>query len=173
MRMLKTVSFVLTVVTASAIAMAQGPTSDVARAKAAYRNIGGGAAVESARGYTSNYLQYARAVPTVDPEIARDAADAIGDYITKAGKHFAWMRTEASKTGDKASLASLEVIDKNLADAKKSHKELHDMCIQQNVDKAGSMKCCQQIDESLAKVIAEHDKLMKRLGLPNPTASTK
>jgi hypothetical protein len=111
MRLGKMVSIVLTVAAALAagVAMAQGPSPEMARAKAAYRNIGGAAAVERARGYTSNYLQYSRAVPTVEPEVARDAADAIGDDITKAEKHFAWMRPKASKSGDKASLASLDV----------------------------------------------------------------
>jgi hypothetical protein len=160
---------------AASVTMAQGPTSEVARARDAYRNNGAARAVESARGYTYDYRQYAKAVPTVEPTVARDAADAIGDYITKAEKHFGWMRTEASKTGDKTSLASLDVIDKNLADAKKAHKEMHEICLKATIDKAASMACCEQIDDSLAKVISEHDKLMKRLGLPNPppAASTK
>jgi hypothetical protein len=106
MRLVKMVSIVLTVAAglAAGVAMAQGP-----RAKAAYRNIGGAAAVESARGYTTKYLQYSRAVPTVEPKMARDAADAIGEDITNAEKHFACRHTEASKSGDKVWLASSDV----------------------------------------------------------------
>jgi hypothetical protein len=63
----------------------------------------------------------------------------------------------------------------NLAAAKKAHEEMHGVCLQATIDKSMAMKCCEQVDDSLAKVISEHDKLMSRLGLPNPApaASTK
>lgn len=133
-------------------------------------NFYGGAAGRSMRGareYSQSYRQYVRTAPQqkVNPEVAREAADAIGDYITKAQKHMAWMRKQAEAGKDKETLTSLDSIDKNLADAAKSHKEMHEMCLKQNVDPTGSMKCCQEIDEHLSKAIAEHDKLMKRLAV--------
>lgn len=124
-----------------------------------------GSAMRSARDYSSYYRQYAQSVPAqqIDPEVAREATDTIGTYITKAQRHFAWMRTQAQASNDKETLTSLDSIDKNLAAAAKSHHEMHDTCLKANVEAAGSMKCCQEIDEHLAKAIAEHDKLMKRL----------
>ena len=129
----------------------------------------------SAQSYARNYVEYARSVPTVATEIAKEASDAIGDYITKSVAHMAWMRGEAKQTNDKVSLASIDVIDKSLADAKNAHDEMHGICLQATVDKAASMKCCKEIDASLAKAIDEHAKLMKRLGLaiPPAKASTK
>lgn len=129
-------------------------------------NFYGGAASRSMRGaleYSRDYRQYAQTAPEkkVNPEVAREAADAIGTYITKAQKHMAWMRKQAA--GDKETLTSLDEIDKNLAAAGKSHHEMHETCLKDNVDAAASMECCKVIDESLAKAIAEHDKLMKRL----------
>jgi hypothetical protein len=144
-----------------------------AKARGDYSGHSAGRSLGNARSYSRDYRTYAQSVPKVDPEVARDAADEIGGYIKKAQKHFAWMRSQAEKANDKESLTSLDEIDKNLAAASKSHHEMHDMCLKANIEAAGSMKCCQQIDESLAKAIAEHDKLMKRLGLPVPAPAKK
>lgn len=122
-----------------------------------------GSSMRSAREYSGHYRQYAQTAKPVNPEVARDASDAIGSYIAKAQRHFAWMRTQAQAGDDKASLTALDSIDKHLAAAAKSHHEMHDTCLKASVDGAASMKCCQEIDDHLAKAIAEHDALMKRL----------
>lgn len=131
-------------------------------------NFYGGAAGRSMRGareYSQSYREYARTAPQqkVTSEVAKETADAIGDYITKAQKHMAWMRKQAQADKDKQTLTSLDAIDKDLIDAAKHHASLCEYCEKENVEAEGSMKCCQEIDGSLAKAIAEHDKLMKRL----------
>ncbi len=136
-------------------------------------NFHGGAAARSMRGaraYSRAYPRYVRTAPKqeVNAEIAREAADSIGLYITKAQKHMAWMRKQAAN--DKESLTSLDVIDKNLAAAAKSHKEMHETCLKDNVDAAASMECCKGIDGSLSKALAEHDKLMKRWVAAKPAS---
>jgi hypothetical protein len=136
-------------------------------------NFYGGSAARSMRGARESsqaYRQYVQAAPQqkVNQEVAKEAADAIGDYITKAQKHMAWMRKQAETDNDKETLTSLTSIDKNLAAAAKSHKDMHEMCLKTTVDAGGSMKCCQQVDESLSAAIAEHDKLMKRLASDKP-----
>jgi hypothetical protein len=130
-----------------------------------YKFYGGAAssAMRSAREDSSNYRQYAKTAQPVNPEVAQEAADSIGQYISKAQKHMASMRKHAEASKDTETLTSLGVIDKNLADAAKSHAEMRETCLKDNVDAAGSMECCKTIDASLAKAIAEHDKLMKRL----------
>jgi hypothetical protein len=140
MRIVKMVSIVLTVAAAlvAGATMAQGPITEVARAKAAYRNIGGAAAMKTARGYTSNYLQYSKTVPTVDPKMARDAADANGDDIATAEKHFACRPTEASKSGDKASLASLDVASNSHTNLRPSLPAPNRAAVQQDARPAGS-----------------------------------
>jgi hypothetical protein len=125
-----------------------------------------------ARTYIQDFRQYVQTAPKVEPAVARYVSDAIGTYIEQAEKHFAWMRSEAVKAKDKQSLASLDAIDVNLAAAKKAHEEMHEVCLKATIDKPATMKCCEQIDDSLAKVISEHDKLMKRLGQPNPAPTT-
>jgi hypothetical protein len=131
-------------------------------------NFYGGAAGRSLRGareYTRSYREYVRTAPQqkVEPQVAKETADAIGDYITKAEKHFAWMRKQAQAAGDQQTLTSLDSIDKHLADAKKHHESLCEYCAKESVEAKASMQCCQEIDDSLSKAIAEHDNLMKRL----------
>jgi len=100
----------------------------------------------------------------VSPQIAQAAADEIGDYITKSEKHLAWMRRQAEANKDKETLASLDSIDRNLAEAKRNHVTLCSCCMEDNIDAKAAMACCQTIDAALGKAISEHDALMKRLG---------
>ena len=148
---------------ASQAAFAQRDAGSKMRGEYNFWGNSAGGAMRSGRDYSRYYREYARDAQPVNPEVAREAADTIGQYITKAQRHLAWMRTQAQTGNDKETLASLDAIDKNLADAAKSHHEMHDTCLKADVDATGSMQCCQQIDESLAKAISDHDKLMKRL----------
>jgi hypothetical protein len=107
-------------------------------------------------------------VVVVSPRIAQAAADEIGDYIWKSERHLAWMRRQAEAANDKDTLASLDSIDRNLAAAKVNHATLCSCCLLDNVDPTAAMACCQTIDESLGKAIAEHDALMKRFGEQPP-----
>ncbi len=138
-------------------------------------NFYGGSASRSMRGARETsqaYRQYVQSAPQqkVNQEVAKEAADAIGSYITKAQAHMAWMRKQATTSNDMAALTSLDSIDKNLADAKKHHESLCEYCEKEDVEAKGSMECCQEIDASLAAAITEHDKLMKRLAGDKPAA---
>lgn len=134
-----------------------------------------GSSMRAARDYSNYYTQYAQSVPAQDfnPEVAREAADAIGTYITKARRHMAWMRTHAKASDDKATLASLDEIDKNLAAAAKSHHEMYEHGLKDNMDIATSIKHSQVIDKPLAAAIADHDTLMKKLAADKAPAPKK
>jgi hypothetical protein len=164
-----------TVVLSVATAMAQSYLDASSKARGDYSSSSVSRLLGSARGSAQDYRDYANGSKKVDPEIAKDASDAIGDYIGKSKKHLAWMRASAQHGEDKETLTSLDQIDKDMAAAENAHKEMHDLCSQKTVDAAESMKCCERIDDSLSKAIAEHDKLMKRLGLamPAPIANGK
>jgi hypothetical protein len=157
----------------SAVSTAVAQRDAGSKIRGEYNFYGGSASrsMRSARDYSQDYRQYVKTAPAqkVNPEVAKEAADSIGQYIGKAQKHMAWMRKQAA--GDKETLASLDVIDKNLADAAKHHKEMHEICMKENVDAEGSMKCCQKIDDSLKTAIDEHDKLMKRLAGDKATST--
>jgi predicted amidohydrolase YtcJ len=169
MRSLVMVFTAAAVLFASQAAFAQRDAG--AKVRGEYNFYGGAAssAMRSAGEYSANYREYAESAKPVNPEVAKEAADSIGQYITKAQKHMASMRTHA--VGDKETLTALTSIDKHLAAAAKSHAEMRETCLKDNVDAGASMACCQTIDDHLAKAIAEHDKLMKRLaGNKSPTA---
>lgn len=141
-------------------------------------NFYGGSAARSMRGARESsqaYREYTRSAPQqkVNPEVAREAADSIGDYIAKAQRHFAWMRKQAVAAKDTETLTSLDGIDKNLADAAKSHAEMRETCLKDPVDAGATLDCCKVIDDSLAKAIADHDKLMKRLAGGRAAAAKK
>lgn len=172
-RLLGFVVLALATMTTAESAFAQRDAGSKIRGEYNFYGGSAGRSMQSARDYSHDYRQYVRTAPAqkVNPEVAREAADSIGTYIAKAQKHMAWMRKQAA--GDKDTLASLDVIDKNLADAAKSHHEMHDICMKDNVDAEGSMKCCQQIDDSLKTAIDEHDKLMKRLAGDKAVAPKK
>ena len=155
----------LAILVPASTALAQRDAGAKIRGEYNFHGSAAGSAMRSARDNSGYYRQYAQSAPEkkVTPETAREAADTIGTYITKAQKHMAWMRKQAQAGNDKETLTSLDVIDKSLADATKSHHEMHETCLKDNVDAAATMECCKTIDASLAKAIAEHDKLMKRL----------
>jgi hypothetical protein len=157
---------VLTVVALSATtALAQRDAGSKIRGEYSFYGGAAGRSLRGAREYAQSYREYVRTAPQqqVNAAVAKETADAVGDYIAKAEKHFAWMRKQAQTSGDKETLTSLDAIDKNLADAKKHHAGLCEYCEKESVDAKGSMQCCQEIDAALAAAISEHDKLMKRL----------
>src|SRR4051794_13288452 len=99
-RLLSVVAVLVVSVTAG-IASAQSYLDAGAKARGDYGGSSASRSMGSARSYVQDYRRYATSVPKVDPEVAQDASDAIGGYITKAKKHFAWMRTNAQKANDK------------------------------------------------------------------------
>jgi hypothetical protein len=159
-----TALMLLALVAATSTAFGQAPAGAKQRGEYNFYGSAAGSSLRGAREYAQSYREYTRTAQPVNPEVAKEAADAIGDYITKSEKHLAWMRKQAQASNDKQTLTSLDVIDKNLADAKKHHGSLCEYCAKDTVESKGSMECCQEIDASLSKAISEHDKLMKRLG---------
>ncbi|MDZ4784418.1 MAG: hypothetical protein SGJ19_29590 [Planctomycetia bacterium] len=161
------VGFAVALATTPASAQQSDATSKM-RGEYNFRSGSANRSMRNAREYSHAYREYVRTpeVEKVEPEVAKETADAIEQYIVKSQKHMAWMRKHAA--GNKATVASLDLIDKNLEEAEKSHKELHEMCEKAEIDGKGSTTCCERIDESLSVAIAEHDKLMKRLGLDKP-----
>ncbi|MGD9723604.1 MAG: hypothetical protein AB7O59_19885 [Pirellulales bacterium] len=168
----KTVILTVVVLSASS-ALAQRDAGSKVRGEYNFYGGAAGRSMRGAREYSQSYREYVRTAPQqkVEPQVAKETADAIGDYLTKAQKHMAWMRKQAEAAKDQQTLTSLDTIDKNLAAAAKHHAGLCEYCEKENVEAEGSMKCCQEIDTALAAAIAEHDKLMKRLAGAKPAAN--
>ena len=88
----------------------------------------------------------------------------MGHNLKAAKTQYAEIR---KATSDKEILASLDAIEKHLAEAAKAHAQMDEMCKMDMVDGAGTMKCCEDVDAALAKALAEHEKLMAKLGTEN------
>lgn len=179
---MRTLATVLLVAVAMCAGTAFAQPDAGAKATGQFNFYGRGArsAMRGARESASSFREYVRStqpggtqpqtvregpgVAFVSPRITQAAADEIGDYIVKSEKHLAWMRRQAEAGKDKDTLASLDSIDRHLAAAKRNHATLCGCCLEDNVDAAAALACCQKIDEDLAQAIAEHDALMKRLG---------
>lgn len=180
----------LAIVALSASTGLAQPSADAkARGKFDFYGRGAGRAMRGARESVGSFREYVRGVQpapgpvvggevvvrevpgvVVSPQIAQTAADEIGDYIMKSEKHLAWMRRQAEARQDTDTLASLDSIDRNLAEAKRNHATLCSCCLEDTVDAKTAMACCQTIDDALGKAISEHDALMKRLAEKQPGA---
>lgn len=120
-----------------------------------------GRSIRHARDYSGGYRRYARQAPSVNQRIAQHEADGVGHNINAAKAQYAELR---KATSDKETLASLDAIEKHLAEAVKAHAQMDEMCKMEMVDGAGTMKCCDDIDAALEKALAEHEKLMAKIG---------
>jgi len=99
----------------------------------------------------------------VDPTVAREASDAIGDDIERIQRHVARMRAHAEKLGNKEAIASLDNVDKQLSVARRSHASLHKHHAEDQIDPKTAMSLAQQVNDALRAAHSEHDKLMKAL----------
>jgi hypothetical protein len=190
MRLLVAAILLAVVAMGSDVSFAQPDAGGKARGQYNFYGRGARTAMRGARESTGSFREYIRSTQPADPQVVREpagvregvvvraqpgvvivspqiaqaAADEIGDYIAKSEKHLAWMRRQAEATNDKETLASLDSIDRNLAEAKRNHVTLCSCCMEETVDAKAAMTCCQTIDDALGKAISEHDTLMKRLG---------
>jgi hypothetical protein len=99
----------------------------------------------------------------VDPEVAREASDALGDDIERIQKHVKRMRTHAEDLGDKEALSILSDIEKNLGIARRGHADLHEHHAEESIAPKTAMALAQKVNDALRAAHADHDKLMKRL----------
>jgi hypothetical protein len=99
----------------------------------------------------------------VDPEVAREASDALGDDIERIQKHVKRMRTHAEELGDKEALSILDAIEKNLGVARRGHADLHEHHAEDKIAPKTAMALAQSVNDALRAAHTDHDKLMKRL----------
>ncbi|NCA11050.1 hypothetical protein EBR56_04455, partial [bacterium] len=104
----------------------------------------------------------------VDPEIAREAGDAIADDIERIQRHVNRMQAQAKASGDTAALAKLADVDKQLGIARRSHAALHEHHAEETIAPATAMSLAQKVNDALRAAHAEHDEVVARLGTPAP-----
>ena len=102
----------------------------------------------------------------VDPEIAREASDAIAADIERIQRHVNRMRAQAKSSGDTAALVKLADVDKQLGIARRSHAALHEHHAEDAIAPATAMSLAQKVNDALRAAHAEHDEVVARLGKP-------
>lgn len=102
----------------------------------------------------------------VDPEIAREASDAIADDIARIQRHVNRMRAQAKSRSDAAALAKLDDVDRQLGIARRSHAALHEHHAEEAIAPATAMSLAQKVNDALRAAHAEHDEVVARLGTP-------
>lgn len=102
----------------------------------------------------------------VDPEIAREASDAIADDIGRIQRHVNRMRAQAKSLGDAEAVAQLADVEKQLGVARRAHAALHQHHAGEEIAPATAMELCRQVNDALRAAHSEHDEVMRRLVAP-------
>lgn len=105
----------------------------------------------------------------VDPQIAREAGDAIADDIKQVQRHVSLMRERARSLDDTSALADLDDVEKKLGDARRAHAALHEHHAAESISPAQAMELAQKVNDSLRAAHAEHDEVMRRIVTPTAT----
>jgi len=100
----------------------------------------------------------------VDPEIAREASDAIADDIELIQRHVTRMQARAKNLGDADAIAKLADVEKQLGVARRGHAALHDHHAGESIAPATAMELARKVNEALRTAHAEHDEVLRRLG---------
>lgn len=98
-----------------------------------------------------------------DDELSQIAADELGTQIRQLEQHLAWMQKWAAFREDDETVAAVEKIQKKLAIAKDTHRELCRLCEQRLQDTPTAIACCQKVEDVMYEVIEDHLALMRRL----------
>ncbi len=100
----------------------------------------------------------------VQPEVAREASDAIADDIERVQRHFTRMRAIATRLDDESALEILGSAEKRLGDARRAHAALHDHHASESIAPATAMDLAQRVNDALRTAHADYDRLSGRLG---------
>lgn len=100
----------------------------------------------------------------VDPEIAREASDAIADDIERIQRHVTRMQARAKGLGNADALAKLADVEKQLGIARRGHAALHEHHAGESIAPATAMELARRVNDALRTAHKEHDEVLTRLG---------
>lgn len=101
---------------------------------------------------------------SVNPEIAREASDAIADDIERIQRHVTRMQARAKSLNDEESTAKLATVEKQLGVARRGHAALHEHHAGESIAPATAMELARQVNDALRAAHAEYDTVLRRLG---------
>jgi transcriptional regulator with GAF, ATPase, and Fis domain len=128
--------------------------------------------LEGARGYAQDFQTYVTTNPNPEPSVVKEVNLELSRYLSESKKHLAAMKKDFA--ADKATVAAIEDIEKELAAAVESQKAMIECCENEKFDKIAGMACCKDLVKQLNKVHEDHQNLMQRLSAkPAAPAATK
>lgn len=146
-------------------ASAQKPRSGVERrqhpGQGFWANDRAARRLSHARDYSAGIGGYAARADEIQPSVAQAESQEVGRNLAAAGKELRVVRKAVAD--DKAAVATVDSLAKQLAAAEKQFELMNAECCKASVDGEATMRCCADLSATLDKMIEEHAGLMKRL----------
>ncbi len=127
-----------------------------------------GRRIRHAREYVGGVQHYTKRAPKIVPMIAPEHVEEVGRNIDAAKKDLAAVKKGSGD--DKAIVARIESIEKQLDAASAQQKMMHEECCKESPDGEKTMECCAACMKHLDAAMKEHGELMKVL---DPKGETK
>ena len=117
--------------------------------------------IESARTYADEYQSYIAHAPRPEPAVVQEVSRTLAGYLDEAHNHLTAMKKDFA--ADKETVAAVEAIEKDLAQAVEHNKAMIACCQNEKFDKTMAMSCCADLSKQLGKIHDNHVALMKKL----------
>jgi hypothetical protein len=117
--------------------------------------------MQHARDYSHGLYDYTVRSEQIAPPIAKAEAEGVARNLQASQRELTAVRQSAPD--EQAIRTSLDKIDQHLKKATELHQKLHEECNRQDIDRAATAVCCDELSAELDQAIAEHASLMRRL----------
>lgn len=114
-----------------------------------------------ARDYSTGIGSYATRAQIVQPAVTKSESEEVGRNLAAAGRELRVVRKAVAD--DKAAIATIDSLSKQLAVAEKQFELMNAECCKASVDGQATSKCCADLSSTLDEIIEEHAALMKSL----------
>lgn len=144
------------------VASAQRDAGAKARGDFTFYARSGGSHMNAAHAHASHYHGYLGRTEVVHPRVVRMSGSTINHHIELTQQHLEGMREHFAESGDKASLAEVDAVEKHLADAKHHHAIAESKARTSPEDIAAIQESVDELRVSLTKAITAYGALLAK-----------
>lgn len=144
------------------VAWAQRDAGAKARGDLTFYARSGGSHMNAAHAHASHYHGYIRRTTSVSPRVARLSGSAINHHIDLTQQHLEGMREIFKGADDEESLAAIDAIEKQIAEAKHYHAIAESKARTSPEDIAAIQESVDQLRVSLDKAITAYGALLSK-----------
>ena len=123
--------------------------------------------------YSRSLSDYAQRAKTVTPEFARSHVEEIGRNITVAQKELIVQRKEAEASGDKATMADIDKITKDLKAATEAHANCKEHCAKGHIDTVQLAQNADNVSTALQAAVKTQKEMMNHQHLDTSADADK